>query len=85
MRVKHFIKTFDMTIAEHLQENLEDYTLKTDDQLLDAISQFGCGELEFHTADVERLVLEKQYWEKDRNALNKMMTDRVNELEERNH
>lgn len=32
------------------------YQLKTDSELVGKISEFGFGELEFHTADIERLV-----------------------------
>ena len=46
-------------IRVNLQECLEDYTLKTDEELIEQISLFGCGEDEFHTADVERLIKEK--------------------------
>lgn len=51
-----------MTIREFMQESLEgeDYTLKTDQELLDMIGDFGCGMLEFYTADIEVLIKEKQ-------------------------
>lgn len=32
------------------------YQLKTDSELIAKIAEFGFGELEFHTADIERLV-----------------------------
>jgi len=32
------------------------YQLKTDSELVEKIAEFGFGELEFHTADIERLV-----------------------------
>lgn len=50
-------------IREQIQESLEDYTLKTDDELVDEIIEFGCGEKEFHTADIERLIREKRFLE----------------------
>lgn len=50
-------------IREEIQENLDDYVLKTDMELMDMISYFGCGELEFHTADIERLYREKRFLE----------------------
>lgn len=58
-----------MTIKENLEESLEDYKLKTDQELLDSIGEFGCGELEFHTADIERVIAEKQHLEKGLNDL----------------
>ena len=53
-----------MTIKENIGENIDDYKLKSDQELLDSIGYFGCGETEFHTADIERLILEKQHLEK---------------------
>ena len=55
------------TIREHLQEScneVDDYVLKTDDEIIDIIIQFGLGETEFHTADIERLIREKRALEK---------------------
>ena len=55
-------------IAREIQDNLDEsddgYILKTDEQLIDAIVDFGCGETEFHTSDIERLIREKQQLEK---------------------
>lgn len=55
-------------IAREIQDNLDEtddgYILKTDEQLIDVIINFGCGETEFHTADIERLIREKQQLEK---------------------
>ena len=55
-------------IAKKIQDSLDDsydnYKLKTDEQLIDMIINFGCGETEFHTADIERLIREKQQLEK---------------------
>lgn len=53
----------NMNIRAMIQESLDDYTLKTDDELVDMIIDFGCGELEFHTADIERLIREKRMLE----------------------
>lgn len=51
-----------MNIKEELQDSLDesgdDYILKTNKELIDIISVFGCGETEFHTVDVERLIKE---------------------------
>ena len=53
-----------MNYREELQESLndsqEDYTLKTNEELKDIIRNFGCGETEFHTGDVERLIKEHE-------------------------
>lgn len=48
-------------LQEMLDEDNDNYQLKTDDQLIEDISNFGCGEINFHTADIERLLKEKQY------------------------
>jgi len=56
------------------EENLDDYTLKTDEELIGIISEFGCGETEFHTADVERLILEKMALKKEIIHLKKQRT-----------
>jgi hypothetical protein len=53
-----------MTIKEEMQENIEDYTLKTNEELIDILIYFGSGETEFHTADVERLIRENDYMKK---------------------
>ena len=50
------------------QDNLEEYwgedfyKLKTDKEILNLIGDFGFGETEFHTADVERLRWDKEFW-----------------------
>jgi len=51
----------NMTIKEEMQENIEDYTLKTNEELIDILIYFGSGETEFHTADIERLIRENEY------------------------
>lgn len=45
-------------IQESLDESQEDYKLKTNIELINVICDFGCGETEFHTADIERLIKE---------------------------
>jgi len=45
-------------IQESLDESQEDYKLKTNIELINVISDLGCGETEFHTADIERLIQE---------------------------
>lgn len=58
------MKDFD-TIKVNLQSSLDDgchdYTLKTNEELIDSIIEFGSGQLEFHTADIERLIKENKY------------------------
>lgn len=60
-------KNVEINYKEELQESLdeygEDYILKTNEELIDIICDFGCGETEFHTVDIERLIKEndKQY------------------------
>lgn len=51
-------------IKEELQEN-EDYypdgyQLKTNDQIINDISEFGNGVMEFHSLDANRLVVENE-------------------------
>lgn len=51
-------------IVEEMQDILrdvgDDYILKTNDQIIDIISEFGCGETEFHTVDISRLLTENE-------------------------
>lgn len=47
-------------IRDNLQEGLDDYTLKTDEEIIEQLCLFGSGIDNFHTADVERLLKEKQ-------------------------
>jgi hypothetical protein len=53
-----------MSIKEQIQNSLnesgDNYKLKTNDELIDIIRDFGCGETEFHTADIERLIKENE-------------------------
>ena len=52
------------TIRQELQsienEHEDGYQLKTDEEIIDMISEFGSGELEFHTVDINRLIVENQ-------------------------
>jgi|AntDeeMinimDraft_5_1070356.scaffolds.fasta_scaffold04536_6 hypothetical protein len=49
-------------IGEELQEwedqHEDGYQLKTNQEIIDIISYFGNGETEFHTVDINRLVVE---------------------------
>lgn len=53
-----------MNYRYKIQENLDDdsdgYVLKTNAELVNIIMDFGCGETEFHTADIERLIKENK-------------------------
>jgi len=55
-------------IKQELQDSLDDsgdvYQLKTDGEIIDMISEFGCGVLEFHTVDINRLIVENQRMKK---------------------
>lgn len=62
-----------MTVREQMQAGLEDYDLKTDEELVDIITNFGCGETKFHTADVERILTEKSFFEKENIVLRKQL------------
>jgi len=52
------------TIRQELQsienEHEDGYQLKNDEEIIDMISEFGSGELEFHTVDINRLIVENQ-------------------------
>jgi hypothetical protein len=56
------------TIRKELEESLwdsgEDYQMKTDEEIIEIISNFGSGECEFHTVDICRLVVENQRMKK---------------------
>jgi hypothetical protein len=51
-------------IREELQqmedEQVDGYQLKTNEEIIDIISEFGNGETEFHTLDINRLVVENE-------------------------
>lgn len=61
------LKNITQEIQDSLDKNDDGYILKTDEQLIDTIINFGNGETEFHTADIERLIREKQELEKQLN------------------
>ena len=73
-----------MNIKEELQESLDesgdDYILKTNKELIDIIYDFGCGETEFHTGDVERLIVENEKQNKIIHELIKFIEDKNIEL-----
>jgi hypothetical protein len=47
-------------LQESLDESGDGYALKTNSELINMIKDFGCGETEFHTADIERLIKENK-------------------------
>lgn len=47
-------------LQEILDEHSDGYQLKTNEEIINMIAWFGCGELEFHTADINRLVVENE-------------------------
>ena len=47
-------------LQDAINDNGEDYTLKTNEEIKDIIRNFGCGETEFHTGDIERLIKEHE-------------------------
>ena len=47
-------------LQDSINESGYDYKLKTNMQLINTITDFGFGETEFHTADIERLIKEHQ-------------------------
>lgn len=53
-----------MTIREELQEYEDEqedgYQLKTNEEIIDMICEFGSGETEFHTIDINRIVVENE-------------------------
>lgn len=59
-------------LQESLKNSDDDYVLKTNQELKNIIIDFGCGETEFHTADIERLIKEH---EKMRNIILELATE----------
>jgi hypothetical protein len=47
-------------LQETLNDNDENHTLKTNEEVKNIIREFGCGWTEFHTADIERLIKEHE-------------------------
>ena len=52
------------TIREELQEeedyHEDGYILKTDEEIINIIKEFGNGVTEFHTLDINRIIVENQ-------------------------
>jgi hypothetical protein len=47
-----------VVIKQMEDEQMVGYQLKTNEEIIDIISEFGNGETEFHTLDINRLVVE---------------------------
>jgi len=58
------MKTIREKIQNSLDEDGDNYQLKTDIDLINIICDFGFGETEFHTIDIERLLKENQRMKK---------------------
>lgn len=43
---------------QQMEDELDGYQLKTNEEIIDIISEFGNGETEFHTLDINRIVVE---------------------------
>jgi hypothetical protein len=59
------MKEIRYNLQNSLDECGEDYTLKTNDELINDITVFGIGKTDFHTADIERLIKENIAYEKN--------------------
>jgi len=58
------MKTIREVLEESIWDSGDDYILKTDEEIIDIISDFGNGLCEFHTLDINRLVVENQRMKK---------------------
>lgn len=56
MKIENFKEEFQFS----LDNCYDSYQMKSDEEILEIISNFGCGETQFHTADIERIIREKQ-------------------------
>jgi len=56
------------SIRQELQDSLwesgDDYKMKTNEEIIEMICDFGNGETEFHTIDINRLVVENERMKK---------------------
>lgn len=60
-------------------EQSDGYQLKSNEQLIDIISEFGNGETEFHTVDIDRLIVENEQLQQE----NEKRLNQFVELEEK--
>ena len=75
MTLKEELEQVNNIFAERQEsedEHEDGYQLKTNFELIDIICDFGNGETEFHTCDIERLVMENEAYKK---LLNKILVN----------
>lgn len=70
------------SIQTNLDESGDDYKLKTNGELIDIISEFGCGETEFHTSDIERLIRELSFFREREEILVERVQQLLNEKQQ---
>lgn len=54
------MKTIKSILEEAMYESGDFYVLKTDEEIISIITEFGNGMCEFHTLDINRLIVENQ-------------------------
>lgn len=54
------MKSIKQELQESEDEHADGYQLKSDEDIINIIIDFGNGETEFHTLDINRLVVENQ-------------------------
>lgn len=54
------MRSIKSILEESILDSGDDYVLKTDDEIIEIIQDFGSGICEFHTLDINRLVVENQ-------------------------
>lgn len=54
------MKSIKKQLQDRLDEDGDNYQLKTNEEIINIIIDFGFGETEFHTIDIERLLKENQ-------------------------
>ena len=54
------MKTIKEEIENSLWESGDNYVLKTNEEIINILTDFGCGETEFHTADINRVIVENE-------------------------
>lgn len=54
------MKKIRVELQEMEDEQMDGYQLKTNQDIIDQIAEFGNGKTEFHTIDINRLVVENE-------------------------
>ena len=54
------MRTIKSILEEVIFDSGDDYILKTDEEIINMICEFGNGMLEFHTLDINRIIVENQ-------------------------